>query len=106
MDKTLIAIVTFIALALILLISYLLKSLKKLTYKANDGSIFQDRADLDIYEKLAEGFNPLFSYENSENPLGFDKTFLSKIRTDGFTDLQTLIKYREQIKKLSDLINI
>tara|TARA_B100000700_G_C14482103_1_gene595619 strand:+ start:78 stop:404 length:327 start_codon:yes stop_codon:yes gene_type:complete len=107
MDKTLITIVTFILLASIFLILYLLKSFQKVSYKANDGTIFENNATLDIYETLVEKLNPLFSYEN-ENPqklLGFDKSFLSKLRSDGFTDLKTLLEYRDQIKNLSDLIN-
>ncbi len=37
--------------------------------------------------------------------LGFDKTYLRKLKTDGFQDLKTLIIYRNQFKLILDLIN-
>ena len=40
-----------------------------------------------------------------EKILGFDKSFISNLTTEGFPDLKTVVKYRKQIKLLSDLIN-
>ena len=37
--------------------------------------------------------------------LGFQKSFLTKLTTEGFPDLKSLVKYRKQFKLLSDLIN-
>ena len=52
---------------------------------------------------------PLFSPDSDKGSsqliLGFEKVFLSKLTTEGFPDLKTLVKYRKQFKSLSDLIN-
>tara|TARA_Y100001968_G_C19035842_1_gene562057 strand:- start:138 stop:470 length:333 start_codon:yes stop_codon:yes gene_type:complete len=109
MDITLIAIVFFILFAVIFLVFFLLKSINKKSFKGDDGTEFDSQIDLDLYQNLYEKTMPLFSNNNEEgsaNPvLGFQKSFLTKLLTDGFPDLKTLIKYRKQFKALSDLIN-
>ena len=109
MDITLIAIAIFIFVAIAFLILFLLKSFNKKSFKADDGSVFDSQIDLDIYQNLYEKTMPLFSSNNEEGSvnqlLGFQKSFLNKLLTDGFPDLKTLIKYRKQFKALSDLIN-
>ena len=109
MDITLIAIAIFILVAIAFLILFLLKSFNKKSFKADDGSVFDSQIDLDIYQSLYEKTMPLFSSNNEEGSvnqlLGFQKSFLTKLLTDGFPDLKTLIKYRKQFKALSDLIN-
>ena len=109
MDITLIAIAIFILVAIAFLILFLLKSFNKKSFKADDGSVFDSQIDLDIYQNLYEKTMPLFSSKNEEGSvnqlLGFQKSFLTKLLTDGFPDLKTLIKYRKQFKALSDLIN-
>tara|TARA_Y100000589_G_scaffold301837_1_gene312991 strand:+ start:429 stop:761 length:333 start_codon:yes stop_codon:yes gene_type:complete len=109
MDITLIAIVIFILIAIVFLLLFLLKSINKKSFKAEDGSVFDSQIDLDIYQSLYEKTMPLFSINNDEGStspvLGFQKSFLTKLLTDGFPDLKTLIKYRKQFKALSDLIN-
>ena len=109
MDITLIAISIFILVAVVFLILFLLKSINKKTFIANDGSVFESQIDLDLYQNLYEKTLPLFTKNNEEtstNPiLGFQKSFLTRLLTGGFPDLKTLIKYRKQFKVLSDLIN-
>ena len=109
MDITLIAITIFILVAIVFLGLYLFKSINKKSFKAEDGSVFDKQSDLDIYQNLYTKTKPLFSpdEENAsvQQILGFDKSFLSKLTTDGFPDLKTIVKYRNQIKSLSDLIN-
>ena len=109
MDITLIAIAIFILVAIAFLILFLLKSFNKKSFKADDGSVFDSQIDLDIYQNLYEKTIPLFSSNNEEGSanqvLGFQKPFLTRLLTDGFPDLKTLIKYRKQFKALSDLIN-
>ena len=109
MDITLIAIAIFILVAIAFLILFLLKSFNKKSFKADDGSVFDSQIDLDIYQNLYEKTMPLFSSNNEEGSvnqvLGFQKSFLAKLLTDGFPDLKTLVKYRKQFKALSDLIN-
>ena len=109
MDITLIAISVFILVAVVFLVIFLLKSINKKSFKADDGSVFDSQIDLDIYQALYEKTLPLFSSNSDEGStnqeLGFQKSFLTKLLTDGFPDLKTLIKYRKQFKALSDLIN-
>tara|TARA_Y100001968_G_scaffold287045_1_gene288154 strand:+ start:971 stop:1303 length:333 start_codon:yes stop_codon:yes gene_type:complete len=109
MDITLLAIAIIILVAVVFLILFLLKSINKKTFTADDGTVFDDQSDLDIYQNLVETTKPLFNSNNEDgvtNPvLGFQKSFLNKLTSDGFPDLKTLVKYRKQFKTLSDLIN-
>tara|TARA_B100000965_G_scaffold399441_1_gene419411 strand:- start:2848 stop:3180 length:333 start_codon:yes stop_codon:yes gene_type:complete len=109
MDITLIAIAFFILLAVVLLVSFLLKSINKKSFVASDGSVFSNQSDLDLYEILYEKTKSLFSAtEDSASSmlkLGFEKSFLTKLTKDGFPDLKTLVKDRKQFKLLSELIN-
>ena len=109
MDITLIAIAIFILVAIVFLGLYLLKSINKKSFTAEDGSVFDSQSDLDLYKNLYDKTKPLFSsdYENgsSQQILGFEKLFIFKLTTEGFPNLKTLVKYRKQIKSLSDLIN-
>ena len=109
MDITLIAVAIFILIAIVFLSLFLFKSINKKSFIADDGSNFDNQSDLDLYQKLYDETKSLFSPNDekgsSQQILGFDKTFLSKLTTDGFPDLKTLVKYRQQFKSLSDLIN-
>ena len=109
MDITLIAIGLFVLLAIVFLLIFLFKSINKKSFIADDGSIFSNQSDLDLYQTLYEKTKSLFLVDNqdiSNTPiLGFDKSFLTKLNKEGFKDLKTLFKYRKQIKSLSDLIN-
>ena len=109
MDITLIAIAIFILIAIVFLLLFLFKSINKKTYTYEDGSVFDTQSELDSYEKLYNKTKPLFITGNDKGPsqpiLGFEREFISKITSDGFSDLKTLVKYRKQIKSLSDLIN-
>ena len=109
MDITLIAIAIFILVALVFLILSLLKSINNKSFIAEDGSVFDNQLDLDLYQKLYYKTKPLFSVDDDKGAvqpiLGFKKSFLTKLTVDGFPDLKSLIKYRNQFKSLSDLIN-
>ncbi len=109
MDITLLSIVFFLLLAVILLALVLFKSINKKTFIADDGSVFENQSNLDLYQRLYQKTKPLFSLldENvsSQSLLGFEKSFLSKLTSEAFPDLKTLVKYRKQFKLLSDLIN-
>ena len=109
MDITLIAIAIFILVAIAFLLLFLFKSINKKSFRAEDGSVFDSQSDLDVYQKLYDKTMPLFSdfddKGSAQKILGFDKSFISKLTTDGFSDLQMLVKYRVQLKSLSDLIN-
>tara|TARA_B100000214_G_scaffold322332_1_gene258239 strand:+ start:548 stop:880 length:333 start_codon:yes stop_codon:yes gene_type:complete len=109
MDITLIAIAIFILIAIVFLSLFLFKSFNKKSFTAEDGSVFDNQSDLDLYKKLYDKTIPLFSNDienaSSQQILGFDKLFISKLTSEGFPDLKTLVKYRKQIKTLSDLIS-
>ena len=109
MDITLIALAIFIFLAIVFLTLFLFKSMNKKSFLAEDGSVFDKQSDLEIYQNLYYKTEPLFSAdeENSSSQpiLGFEKSFLIKLTTDGFPDLKSIFKYRTQFKSLSDLIN-
>ena len=109
MDITLIAIVVFIIVAIVFLVLALFKSINKRTYAAKDGSIFDNQSDLDLYENLYDKtiplFNPFDEKGSTQSILGFQKTFITKLTKEGFSDLKSLVKHRNQFKLLSDLIN-
>ena len=110
MDITLIAIGIFILVAIGFLLLFLFKSINKKSFVAEDGSKFDTQSDLDVYKNLYEKTTPLFMPDDEKSTeqqiLGFQKSFLTKLKSEGFSDLQSLVKYRKQIKLLSDLINI
>tara|TARA_Y100001968_G_scaffold331489_1_gene386342 strand:+ start:1446 stop:1778 length:333 start_codon:yes stop_codon:yes gene_type:complete len=110
MDIKLLVISIILLLAISFLLLFLLKSFSRATFTADDGSIFDNKSDLDSYQALYARTKSLFLLEYQQNSnyplLGFDKLFLTKLTREGFTDLKTLFKYRKQIKSLSDLINI
>ena len=109
MDITFIAIAIFILIAIVFLSLFLFKSINKKSFTAEDGSVFASQSDLDSYTNLFEKTKPFFSSTDDKTSeqqlLGFEKVFLSKLTKEGFSDLKTLIKYRNQFKLLSDLIN-
>ena len=109
MDITLIAIAIFILVAIVFLTLFLFKSLNRKSFTADDGSVFDNQSDLDLYQNLFDKtkpfFNPDTEQSSSQPILGFEKSFLSKLTTQGFPDLKSLVKYRKQFKSLSDLIN-
>ena len=109
MDTTLIFIGVFIFLILIALVLFLINNLNKESFVADDGANFNSQSDLDLYNDLLLKTKPIFDEElatsNSSTILGYDKVFLINLKTDGFSDLKTLIKYRNQFKALSGLIN-
>ena len=109
MDITLIALAIFLLVAIVFLSLFLFKSVKKKSFVAEDGSIFYSQADLDIYQNLFNKTKALFSADykkgSAQEILGFDKAFISKLTKEGFPDLKNLVKYRKEIKLLSDLIN-
>ena len=109
MDMTLIAIGLLVLLAIIFLLIFLYKSINKKSFTAEDGSVFDSQSDLEVYQNLYDKTKPLFDSEEEQGSvkqiLGFEKQFISKLTTEGFPDLKTLVNYRKQIKSLSDLIN-
>ena len=109
MDITLIAIAIFILVAIVFLLLFLFKSINKKSFRAEDGSVFDSQSDVDVYQNLYEKTKPLFSSDvekgSAQSILGFEKSFITNLSSEGFPDLKTLVKYRKQFKSLSDLIN-
>mgnify|MGYP001331561173 CR=1 FL=1 len=109
MDTKFILIGVFIFLFLGFLVLFIISNIKKESFVADDGSSFSSQSDLELYQDLLLKTTPLFDSENlisnSKTVLGYEKKFLANLKTDGFGDLKTLLKYRDQFKTLSDLIN-
>ena len=109
MDITLISIAFFLLLAIVFLLLFLFRSINKKSFIADDGSVFDNQSDLELYQSLYERTKELFSVLDDKDAnkeiLGFDKLFLNKAINEGFKDLKTIVKYRTQLKSLSDLIN-
>jgi len=109
MDITLIAIAIFILVAILFLSLFLFKNITKKSFTAEDGSVFDNQSDLDVYQNLYDKTKSLFNLEDekgsSAETLGFENSFISNLTTKGFPDLKTIVKYRKQFKSLSDLIN-
>ena len=95
--------------AIVFLGLYLFKSINKKSFIAEDGSVFDSESDLDSYQKLYDKTKPLFISDaeksSAQSILGFERSFITKLSSEGFPDLKTLVKYRKQFKSLSDLIN-
>ena len=109
MDITLVVLAILLVLSIAFLVLFLLKTISNKTFKAEDGTVFYNQSDLDSYQILYAKTKCLFLAEDQANSsypvLGFEKLFLTKLTKEGFSDLNTLFKYRKQIKSLSDLIN-
>ena len=109
MDIKLLAIAIFLLFSIVVLLLIFLKSVNKKSFVADDGAAFENKYDLDLYNTLYEKTKPLFSFvednDSSQDFLGFEKSFLNKLRNEGFQDLKTLVMYRKQFKLLSDLFN-
>ena len=109
MDITLVALAIFVLFAIAFLLLFLFKINSNKTFTADDGSVFDNQTDLDSYQILYSKTKSLFLSDDKQNSsyplLGFEKSFLTKLTKEGFSDLNTLFKYRKQIKSLSDLIN-
>jgi len=109
MDITLIAIGLILFFSIVFLLLFLFKGINKKSYKANDGSLFENQSDLLLYQSLYDRTKPIFSVQDEKGSdqaiLGFERSFLIKLTNNGFQDLKTIVRYRKQIKLLSDLIN-
>ena len=109
MDITLIILAIFILVAIVFLTLFLIKSINKKSFTAEDGSSFDNQSDLDAYQNLYEKTKPLFCdyymKGSAQQIPGFEESFISKLTTEGFSDLKTVVKYRKEFKSLSDLIN-
>tara|TARA_Y100001968_G_scaffold329850_1_gene380176 strand:- start:640 stop:972 length:333 start_codon:yes stop_codon:yes gene_type:complete len=109
MDITFVAIAIFLIIAVSFLAIFLFKSINKKSYTAEDGSVFDNQSDLDLYKRLYDKTKSLFNADDENGSpqqiLGFEKPFISKLTNEGFPNLKSLVKYRKQFKSLSDLIN-
>ena len=85
MDITLIAIAIFIFVAIAFLIIFLFKSINKKSFTAKDGSVFDTQSELEIYQTLYDKTIPMFMPDDEKNPsqsiLGFQKSFLNKLKS-------------------------
>ena len=81
-------------------------------YVSKDGSRFRDQASCDNYEVICERFTGFFNEEalrsnkNKNELTGLRISFLKLLKEGGFQDVKTLIKYKEDFKKLADLFEL
>ncbi len=73
--------------------------------EASDGTRFKSKEACISYEATLETLKPLYE-ENDSNAyksFGFKQDFIELLKTTGFKDLKTLMKYRDDIQKLVEL---
>tara|TARA_Y100001968_G_scaffold107970_1_gene97604 strand:- start:401 stop:757 length:357 start_codon:yes stop_codon:yes gene_type:complete len=79
--------------------------------KASDGTVFSTEEEKIKYEKLLEKVNQIFKSIDLDSKsiesmgIDFEFDFIDKLRGKGFSDAQTLLKYRYQFKLLNELLD-
>lgn len=83
----------------------------KKAFLASDGTRFATQKDCDEYDYLLKRLGCLYEQEQTSNPrrnkktLGMNSLFINKIKSEGFSDLKTLISFKNDFKKLVDLLD-
>ena len=71
--------------------------------KASDGTLFSSEEACKTYEDLLNKINLLYLDTGEKKPIGpfgMQMAFIQLLKTEGFKDPKTLIKYKEEFKKL------
>ena len=95
---------------LLLVYFFIFLRTQKKVFIAIDGTKFQTEEECKEYEKYLERFNGVYNYDfnQSNQPdkiLGLSSEFIKCLKEEGFSEVKTLIKYREQFKLLSELFD-
>ena len=110
MDLTLIIIVIVILIGLIGLGIYLVTSTSKKKFVASDGTTLDSKVEQETYESLLKTFKVIFdptefaNLKQNKEILGLKTAFLDKLKVSGFEDLKTLVKFKDDFIKLSELL--
>ena len=84
----------------------------KKTFVSKDGTRFSDQESCDNYEVICERFTSLFNEaalrtnKKKNDVTGLRISFLKLLKSDGFQDAKTLIKYKADFRKLADLFEL
>ena len=97
----------------IFLLRYLLRSDKKVKnlFTAEDGTQFHNEKLCIEYNLLYNRLKSLYQTDydlkskNKKDVLGMNALFVSKLKSEGFSDIKSLLKYKDDFKILSDLMN-
>ena len=97
----------------ILILRYTLSGQSKLkeAFIAIDGTKFSTKKDCDNYDYLYKLMECLYQEEaltnarRSKEILGLRLLFVNQIKSGGFKDLKTLISFKDDFKKLAELLD-
>lgn len=100
-----IAIPSLVLIAVILLL--LFRNSRNLI-KSSDGSVFNTNEERDKYEKSFQKINSIFNSIDSDpkliSDMGIDLEFINNLKDKGLPDAKTVLKYRNQLKLLVELL--
>ncbi len=85
---------------------FLLREQKNI--KASDGTLFSSEEACKAYENLLNKISTLYldaGSKTSSELYGIEIDFLRLLKTEGFKEPKTLIKYKEEFKKLVGLFD-
>ncbi len=83
----------------------------KETFIAVDGSKFNEKKLCEEYDYIYKRLEILYQEEalanarNKKKVIGLNITFVNQIKNNGFSDLKTLISFKEDFKKLAELLD-
>ena len=81
-------------------------------FTASDDSTFNSQEACDAYESLLKRISFLYEDESStknrskKEISGMKPSFIKLLKEGGFKDLKTLVKYKDDLKKLVDLFEL
>ena len=85
---------------------FLLREQKNI--EASDGTLFSSEEACKSYEELLQKINKIYldtENKTSAELFGIQITFIKILQNDGFKDAKTLIKYKEDFRKLVNLFD-
>ena len=85
---------------------FLLREQKNI--KASDGTLFSSEEARQAYEELLKKVSILYLdnvKKESSELFGMQMTFIKVLQTEGFKDAKTLLKYKDDFKKLVELFD-
>tara|TARA_B100000700_G_C15062280_1_gene866695 strand:- start:3588 stop:3929 length:342 start_codon:yes stop_codon:yes gene_type:complete len=107
MDRPLIFIGIILIIGVGSLAIFLLRSTSQIKIKAIDGTLFPNQSECTKYELLLSKLSCLYEddIQPKQNILGMRPSFVSALRTNGFSDLKTLLLFKDDLNTLVNLIN-
>ncbi len=77
-----------------------------ITLEASDGTKFRTEEARNSYEALLQKLKPIYEEDELKvnKDFGFKEGFLGLLKSNGFSDLKTLLTFRDDIQKLVELL--